>query len=177
MIAALGSVVRWSLFIAALAIGVHFMTLYYLPGVLMARTMSALSRSVGINTMAFPQRSDASTRLMTRPNPDVLISSCVFNLAQSRVQINAAVPREGQWSLTVYGEDARPFYFRTNQSGDATFSAVLIEPGGAAQQSGKTIRSPSFGGVILIRALIDDEASLAESDRVRHQASCRAIPR
>ena len=180
MIAALFSLIRWSLFIAVIAIGVHVMTLYYLPGMLMAQAMDGAARGIGYNTMSFPQRSDASTRLMARPNPDVLVSTCVFNLAQNQLLIEAPVPSQGYWSLTIYGEDASPFYFLTNETdGGKQLSALLVEPGGTphATPGAKPIQSPSFNGIILIRTLIDNEASLAESDRVRHQASCRAIPR
>jgi uncharacterized membrane protein len=180
VIAALASVLRWSLFIAVMAIGAHFMTLAYLPGILMSKTISGIVQGEGYNTMRHLQRSDASTRWMVRPDPGTLVSACAFNLAQSQVLIEAPFPAQGHWSLTLYDDDARPFYFASNEAaGTAKLAVALIEPGGVfhGESGAQVITSPSFDGVALIRTLIESDAGLAEAEAARHHADCRAIPR
>lgn len=178
MMQALGAALRWTLFTAAMAAATHFATLIVVPGLLMAQAMANAQSGVGVNAMAFPARGDGHGLASARR--ELLIATCVFNLSQNAVSLSIPIPGTGNWSVTMYGEDARPFFFDQTRPGeDRMLNAVLVEPGGAAPELGKTtlIKAPSFTGLVVIRSLIENPQSLAENDRVRHQASCQAIPR
>lgn len=181
MIAALGGLLRWSLFIAAVATGAYFGTILLLPGLLMSVAMHGAAEFVGLNQMAYPGRGDALTRIGARPDPNLLLATCAFDLSQQYVALSADLPAAGDWSITIYGEDGRPFFYAANEAGAGpTLDALLLGPGDAARdQAGLMLQipSPGFRGLVLIRAQIDSEAQLAEIDRVRHQASCRSVPR
>jgi uncharacterized membrane protein len=177
MIAALGSLLKWALFIAVIATGVHLATLYYLPHILMARAMAQGAAGGALNTMIYPDRRQ-SKDILAQSSPGFLVANCTFNLAQNQLQISLPAPDTGAWSMTIYDEDARPFYFTDNATASAQ-SAVLVAPGGEAGADAGSImiQSPSFDGIVVIRTPVHSDLSAVESDKLRRQASCRALSR
>src|SRR5262249_12363671 len=147
MMLALAAISRWTAFILVLAAVAHAAALSAIPGMLMSRAMALAAEDVGVNNMAFPAPADAA-------GTDQVVASCVFNLSQNEVPLTIPKPATGTWSVTLYGEDARPFFFHESAPGDAqTLDAILVEPGGPPPNvPGVTlIEPPNFTGLILVR--------------------------
>jgi uncharacterized membrane protein len=180
MRAALTGAAWWCAFILLGAVGVHLLTVRFLPTALMGREMQRLAGDDGVNTALFPPPASPTSRGLARGDPNLLLAACVFDLTQRNLRVHATVPRQGHWSITIYGEDAKPFFFLSNETSQGgTFDRTLAGPGSLVAASGKpsVVSAPSFRGIILVRTLIDAGHGVAAADSIRRSVSCEATPR
>jgi uncharacterized membrane protein len=119
---------------------------------------------------------DETARSVVRPSPDLLYASCIYNLENGPLLIEARVP-ERYWSMQFYQMNTDNYAGITNQRAQRhrVGSAVklnLIGPGDdSANYQGMVIQSPTERGIMLLRAS-------AIGDRSQQQAaltgsSCR----
>lgn len=180
MRAALTGAAWWSAFILLIALGAHVLTVQFLPTALMAREMNRLGADGRINTAFYPPPAAQAKVPIAGGDPNTLLAACVFDLTQQNLRVHATVPVKGPWSITIYGEDAKPFFFQSNETpGSDTFDRILAGPGSLTSAPGGTsvVKSPFFRGIVLIRTRITAKGTRAESDRIRHTASCKPVPR
>jgi uncharacterized membrane protein len=102
-------------------------------------------------------RPDETSRWVVRPSPDLLYASCVYNLDQGPVLINALVP-ERYWSMQFYQMNTDNFAGISNQREQRFLAGTQVEvtlvgpDSDPSKYSGEVIQSPTTRGVMLLRA-------------------------
>ncbi len=76
---------NWGWIAATLVVAaiVHVASVMATPHIIMHVTMRAIGRG-GVNTMMFGKRPTSDSRGVVRPSPDLLYSSCVYDLSNAR---------------------------------------------------------------------------------------------
>lgn len=157
----------------AIAAAVHVASVVYLPDLIMMRTMAKLAGAGGVNTMQHGARATDASRAVVRPSPDLLYSTCVYDLdkAGGRLRVHAAGMPHTYWSVSAFDARTDNFYVLDDRHAQGgAFDVTFAGPGAAAHPG--DIRSPTARGVILVRTLIESEAHLAAIDAARRGARC-----
>lgn len=171
----------WPFWIAGtlvLALMFHLAAVLSFPHVVMDLVHQGISKQAGgANIMVYPPRPDASSRGVVRPSPDILYSSCAFDLTQGPVKISSPVP-ESYWSISLYASNTDNF-FTVNDSQTRGGSAAVIlqteDQNPPAPNGIPVVISPTPKGVALIRALIVSDAALPEVEAAVKQATCEGM--
>jgi uncharacterized membrane protein len=166
---------NWKWIVATLVIAAiaHVASVFAVPRFIMWRTMAVIARNNGVNTMAYPPRPTPAARGVVRPSPDLLYSTCVFDLSHGPVRVHAAGMPDTYWSVSLFDAETNNFYVindRQAKSGGVDF--VIVPPHQDPDPRGTVVRAPGLRGLILFRTLIDDERHLADIDRARRGATC-----
>jgi uncharacterized membrane protein len=164
-----------TLMVAAL---VHMGSVRVLPRIAMARALARIGPS---NVMHYSERPNASSRLVVRPNPDMLSAFCPFDLSKGPVKLIARVAHSTYWSVSAYDAATNNFFVRDDQqiAGNAIEVVALrrgmrLPPlGGAPEQA--ILISPTERGLFLVRLLIDDDAHSAVLQAIQHQTTCGTV--
>jgi uncharacterized membrane protein len=165
----------WIVATLAVAAVVHLGTVWYLPHFVMGR---ALAQMGAANTIHHGRRADASSHGVVRPSPDLLYSSCPYDLSKGPLRVHAPVPTGTYWSVSAFDDNTNNFFVENDrQAKGGVVDFVLRGPGQHAQPRDTVVRAPSERGLILFRTLIDDEAKFAQIDAQRRQATCETSPR
>ncbi len=159
----------------AIAAAVHVASVVYLPDLIMARTMAKLAGAGGVNTMLHGARATDASRAVVRPSPDLLYSTCVYDLdkAGGRLRVHADGMPRTYWSVSAFDAHTDNFTVLDDRHArGGAFDVTLAGPDAVAHPG--DIRSPTARGVILVRTLIESEARLAAIDAARRGARCEA---
>jgi uncharacterized membrane protein len=167
---------NWGWMLATLIVAgiVHVASVMATPHIVMHLTMAAMERR-GVNTMLFAKRPTADSRGVVRPSPDLLYSSCVFDLdaAGGMVRVHARGLPNTYWSVSLFDADTNNFYVlndREAKNGTVDFTIVGADQG--KLPPGTVVRAPTRHGLVLFRTLIDDEKRVDGIDRARRDAVC-----
>jgi uncharacterized membrane protein len=165
--------IGWIAATLAVAFVVHFGSMMLLPHLVMNR---ALAQMGAANTIHHGRRADATSHGVVRPSPDLLYSSCPFDLSKGPVRVRAPIPPNTYWSVSAF-DDATDNFFVENdrQAKDSMVDFILVGPHRGKQPVGRIVRSPSERGLILFRTLIADEKNFAALDAGRRQATCGTV--
>lgn len=176
MIAPRGSFLRWLAFVAIAAAGVHVAAVAALPNFLMSRAIARVSARYGTNAMGFPPLATESARTIVQPSPDLLYSTCAFDLTKHALHIRTAIPSDGYWSLALYGANTDAFHVTDNRQAAAKFEALLVGPRTAPPDANgmAVVQAPSTTGILLIRRLIASPEAVPAEDAARRTAVCEA---
>ena len=164
---------NWAL--AALAIGVvvHVATIHALPRFIMAR---ALARFGETNQVRVGSRPTAASRGVVRPSPDILYGACVFDLRSGPLHVTAPVPHTAYWSVSAFDSATNNFFVvNDEQISGGTADFYLVRPNQTVPDAGHgrlIVTAPSRRGLILFRAVIDDETHLPQLTATLRQARC-----
>jgi uncharacterized membrane protein len=158
------------------AAAVHVASVWALPTIIMSRTISRVGEA-GWNTIRFGKRPDAGARGVVRPSPDLLYSTCAYDLSAGPLRVRSPVPRDTYWSVSLFDDQTNNFYVLDDRQAQAQKQSVvdfLVVPAGAKVNSGgfKVVRAPANKGLVLFRTLINDEHNLAAIDALRRKATC-----
>ena len=104
--------IGWIAGTVAVAALVHMGTLYGLPRLIMARTLSNMGAP---NEMHFSLRADEASREVVRPSPDLLDLVCPFDLSKGPLRITARVPHSTYWSVSAFDAASNSFFVRNGQ--------------------------------------------------------------
>ncbi|HXC56092.1 MAG TPA: DUF1254 domain-containing protein [Rhizomicrobium sp.] len=159
-----------------LAAAVHVASVMLTPHVIMALTMRGIASRAGLlNHMVHGRRPTAASRGVVRPSPDLLYSSCVYDLSGGPVRVHASGMPATYWSVSLFDADTDNFYVvndRQAKTGGVDF--LIVPPSQDRPLPGNVVRSPSLRGLVLVRTLIDDERHVAAIDAARRHAACEA---
>jgi uncharacterized membrane protein len=169
---------KWLLAVLAIAAVTHGTLLYFGPSLIMSRVMGRMAERGGYNVMTHAPRPNAANNTVVRSSPDLLYSVCPYDLAYGSLRILTEVPKGTYWSMSFY--DMNTNNFRVINDTQATAGMVLVvvrrpTNGALTPVGAEVIDSPSDRGLVLIRTLINDDARLAEIDKVRRGATCTAF--
>jgi uncharacterized membrane protein len=169
----------WLAAALAIALAVHAASVLVLPRAIMWRTLAVLSRDAGTNTMSHAQRANADSRLIVRPSPDLLYSTCPFDLAKAHgaLRVHAQGMPATYWSVSAFDAATGNFFVRNDRAArGGAVDFLIIAPGTFVDGTRlPVIVSPSERGIVLFRTLINDETRLAEIDARRRNAACEAF--
>jgi uncharacterized membrane protein len=164
----------------AIAVAVHVASVLAIPHLIMARVMGAIAQRGQINAMEFAQRPTAESRGVVRPSPDLLYSTCVFDLdkAGGALRVHAQGMPQTYWSVSAFDAETNNFFVENDrQAKTGAVDFVIAAPGVYINTRLPVVASPTARGLVLFRTLISDETQLAEIDRARRGAGCEAFPR
>jgi uncharacterized membrane protein len=169
---------NWPWFAATLvvALAVHLASVVLLPHVVMSRALDRLTRRADFNTISHGTRPNSDSRAIVRPSPDLLYSTCPYDLSRGPLLVWARVPRGTYWSVSAFDANTNNFFVRNDrQAANGEVHLVLTPPDQDKQPVVKgaiRVSSPTMRGLVLIRTLINDDANLPEIDAERRQARC-----
>jgi uncharacterized membrane protein len=167
----------WTVATLVIAAIVHIGTVYALPHLIMNRTLAATTRMRGYNVLLHGKRPTAASRGAVRPSPDLLYSTCPYDLAAAHdaLRVTATVPQGTYWSVSLFDDNTNNFFVindRQAKDGRVDFVIVPAMPIDLPRDAPRQIVSPSNRGLILFRTLINDESRLKDIDAARRKAAC-----
>jgi len=163
-------------FLAAAAIG-HIGLVLFMPHFLMNVAMNRVSQDGKlINQFAFGSRTTQNSRTVVRPSPDLAYATCVYDLSDGPLLIEAAPsPEQGYVSLSVFAANTDNIaVFDTSQSPDG-IRFVLAKEGQATPTGVKVVISPSSRGIVLDRRLAPNAELFAAADQARRSDKCQKL--
>lgn len=157
---------KWCLGILLCAYLGQYLLALALPNLVMEVLYHRGGVKQAYNTLYIKPRADEASREVVRPSPDLFYGSCIYNLAEGPLLIEAKVP-ERYWSMQFYQMNTDNYAGMSNR-GDGRYRAgthvqvTLIGPNSNPEDySGEVIQSPSQRGIMLLRASAIGEASAA----------------
>lgn len=140
--------------------------------VVASRRIAALG---GVNHMLHAPLVTANSRAVVRPSPDLLYSSCAFDVAASPVLLDIAPVDAPYWSLSVFDALTNVAFVSNNQRSHGTpIRVAILRPGQKAPTGYQPVTVSGPRGVALVRILIDRTQSIDAIDAARRKSSCRA---
>jgi uncharacterized membrane protein len=113
-------------------------------------------RTTGPNTFHHGRAPTHKSRQIVMPSPDLVYSSCVYDLSAGDLIISGDLPPQGHyWSLSLYAHNTDNYFVLNDRELAArSFEVVLRREGGGASPSGvRTVASPTRTGIALIRMI------------------------
>ena len=145
------------------------------PERIMGVAEERISARGGINFMNHGDRPTAENRAIVRPSPDLIYSSCVFDLSEGPVRFQGVVP-DTYWSLSFYAHNSDNFFVRNDRDVTSdTYDYVLVAKGQEAPQGfpeSNIVTSPTQTGIALVRIFVEDEATYEAVRGLQQKASC-----
>jgi uncharacterized membrane protein len=125
-----------------------------------------VTMSGGENIALAAPRADAGSRTVVRPSPDLLYTSCVFDVSGHSLRITAPV-QESYVSVAGFAADTSVFFslndaqLQPDETGVKRFDLLLVRRGASHPvTNARVIEAPSDRGLILFRSLITDDADV-----------------
>jgi uncharacterized membrane protein len=165
-------ILRWVLGILACAWLGQYLLAMILPSLIMAVLYEQGADQGGYNQLVVRPLPDETFRGVVRPSPDLLYASCLYNLKDGPLFIEAPVP-DRYWSMQFYQMNTDNFAGITNQRdeqrriGSVAKVTLIRAEDNPADYPGEVIQSPTDRGIVLLRAS-------AIGDRVQQQAALDA---
>lgn len=172
------SILKWLLGILACAWAGQYLLALLIPNLVMEVLYQRGGQLSGHNQMVVAPARDESARDVVRPSPDLFYASCIYNLKDGPVVIEAPVP-EHYWSMQFYQMNTDNYAGITNQREErgrvgSIVNVTLIGPGmDAGNFQGEVIQSPTERGIVLLRASAISDRPLQRL--ALENSSCRAI--
>jgi uncharacterized membrane protein len=172
---------NWLYFVLTLAVAfaVHVASVAFLPQLVMTRALARISGLNGYNTMTHQPRATSAARAVVRPSPDLLYSACAFDLNQTPggvLHVHTKDMPDSYWSISVFDAETNNVFVLNSNTTKARSADFLIVYGeGDAVTGGSKLPEvwmPTARGLVLVRALIDDDKHLAAIDAARRHAVC-----
>jgi uncharacterized membrane protein len=170
----------WIVFVAALSAVVHWAAVAHAPELIMSRVSSVMARK-GANVIVHGERATAASRTIVKPSPDLLYSTCVYDVSRRPMKIVTAAPTDTYWSVALYAANTDNFFVLNDAAAKGQPATIIIVGKGQAvppqSEGAYVVDAPTPRGVVLFRTLIDDDAREAELDEQRRAAKCESLRR
>lgn len=149
-------------------------TIAAMPRALMALAVRRVASAGGINRMTHAPVVTAQSRAIVRPSPDLLYSSCPYDVGVGPVLIDVLPIDAPYWSLSVFDTLTNTAFVRNNrQTAGQALHIALVREGQGVPKGYYPVKPAGTRGVALVRVLIDRTAPIAAIDRARRQSRCR----
>ena len=150
----------------AVAVLTHLLVVWALPRVIMDRVFRAFPQELSApdsrDRVYFPPMTDATQRRIVMPSPDLLYATCVFDLRERPLRIQADPRTPNYWSIALYAANSDNFFvLNDRQSAARPVDLVVLGPGGypgapALPPGAQVVTAPSNRGMLLMRVLVGD---------------------
>jgi uncharacterized membrane protein len=162
--------------VAVSALGGYYGTLAAAPFALMRLAEAKIAGRTPINHFTHLPPVRAERQFVVRPSPDLLYSTCPYDLTAGPLEVTA-VPVPGRYSsISVF--DARTdvaFVRNDEQMAGQPMRVVLAMEGQAVPAGTETVRVRYATGIVLQRVLLADPSEAARVDPIRSKAQCRTL--
>jgi uncharacterized membrane protein len=148
---------KWLLGILMCAWAGQYLLALLVPNLMMESLYAVGSKQRGNNQLVVIQVPDETSRTVVRPSPDLLYASCIYNLQDGPLVIEAPIPVR-YWSMQFYQMNTDNYAGITNQRDERhrVGSVVKVTLIGADDSpddyTGEVIQSPTQRGMVLLRA-------------------------
>lgn len=167
----------------AIATLANLATVAALPWLINAIVVHRLvEKSGGYNRAVAWPRADASARTIVRPSPDLLYTSCAFDVAERPLRITAPVAK-GYVSISGFAANTDNFFALNDgdvapgPDGRKRLDVVVARAGATGLPAGvPVITAPSSRGLILFRTLIASDADLPVLLELQARQRCDPLP-
>lgn len=152
-------------------------TMMATPFLLMAAAMKRIGASSDgrANVFAFGPMATAERQPIVRPSPDLLYSTCLFDLSHGPVLVRAEPVPGHYWSLSIFDARTDVAAVRSDRdTGGKPAMLALHRPGQAVPAGWEPVTLGYNKGIALIRILLADKSEFATIDAVRRKSSCSA---
>lgn len=176
----LNSNLRWLTVCLILAAVVHLVVVYATPVVLTTVTLNRLLEQSPANAMFHHPSGVTTVANEERSNPLLLISTCIFDVTEQPLRIEAFVP-PAFWSLALYTRDREAFFMlNESQTPVKDVTIDLVGPTSARDYlrqdiSVPIIESPKDQGIAVMRILVSDETKRATINEMRQASNCALV--
>lgn len=148
------------------------------PFALMSAAMKRIGQSGSngrANVFGFGPMATADRQPIVRPSPDLLYSTCVFDLSQGPVLVRVEPVPGHYWSLSIFDARTDVAAVRSDRdTGGKPAMLALHRPGQAVPAGWEPVALSYNKGVALIRILMADKSEFASIDAIRRKSRCSA---
>lgn len=141
-----------------------------------------VERSGGYNVAVAWPRADAATRTIVRPSPDLLYTSCAFDVSQRPLRVTAPVAG-GYVSISGFDASTDNFFALNDRDvapgadGPDRLDVIVARAGATGLPAGvPVVTAPSSRGLILFRMLIASDAELPSLRQRQAAQRCEPLP-
>jgi uncharacterized membrane protein len=147
------------------------------PRVIMAAAMVRLAHGDGgTATNRFRFLGAGDVRVVARPSPDLVMSSCVYDVSHGAILVTAAPGADhGYDSVAIFAANSDNIAVFDSNGQPQGIRFVLAMPGQAVPLGEAVVRATTRKGVILDRRLVTDAAGYAAADRARRADTCTRV--
>lgn len=150
-------------------------TLVATPFVLMSKAMDRIGRGAPVNRFSFGKLATADNQPIVRPSPDLVYSSCVFDVSDGPVLIDVPAVPDSYWSVSIF--DARTDVAKVvsvRDNGDSPARLVLHHEDMQLEMvpGYDPVALKHNKGIALIRILLSDPSRYAAIDAIRRKSRC-----
>jgi uncharacterized membrane protein len=148
---------KWLLGILMCAWAGQYLLALLVPNLMMESLYAVGSKQRGNNQLVVIQVPDETSRTVVRPSPDLLYASCLYNLENGPLVIEAPIPVR-YWSMQFYQMNTDNYAGITNQRDErhrvgSVVKVTLISADDSLDDyAGEVIQSPTQRGMVLLRA-------------------------
>ena len=96
--------------LAAVAVLTHVLVVWAIPYVIMAALSASRPAEERGTGPLFPPMTDATSRRVVMPSPDLLYASCAFDLSKGPWRIRADPKAPHYWSIAMYAANSDNFF-------------------------------------------------------------------
>lgn len=170
---------RLLLLALVVAVVAHVLTVWLLPRVVMRVATGTMAERDGFNRAVFPPRADENARAIVRPSPDLLYAGCAFDVASGPLRIQAVVPKDTYWSLSMFAANTDNFFVVNDRKASSGAVDIVLAPPGSTKVAlppGATlVEAPSARGIVLTRTVVASPDRLGELDASRRRFTCAPL--
>jgi uncharacterized membrane protein len=130
-------------------------------------------RTTGPNTFHHGRAPSHKSRQIVMPSPDLVYSSCVYDLAKGDLVISGKLPPDGHyWSLSLYAHNTDNYFVLNDRELPArSFSITLSRK---SRRAGG-IESPTRTGIALIRMIQRRQDDLPIIQAAQQSIRCEVV--
>jgi len=150
------------------------MTAY--PKLLMWGATRMVAKGAGYNTLFAADLPSDKARAIVRPSPDLVYSTCPFDLSNGPVLVDVEPVPSPYWSLSVFDHRTDVAFVRNNIEAEGQPIRIAIAQAGQPVPDGmQAVRVTGSTGIALIRILVQDRSQFAPIDAARRKSSCKPL--
>jgi uncharacterized membrane protein len=135
-------------------------------------------RTSGPNTFHHGRTPTHKSRQIVMPSPDLVYSSCVYDLSAGDLAIAGRLPPEGHyWSLSLYAHNTDNYFVLNDRElASRSFSIVVRREGRSGPlEDTMTIESPTQTGIALIRMIQRKQEDLPIIQASQQSIRCHVV--
>lgn len=162
----------------ACAAGAWFFTMSVTPYVLMDVATRRITADAPWNSFTHAPPVDARRQFVVRPSPDLLYSSCPFDLTAGPVEVTAVPVPDRYSSISVFDSRTDVVFVRNDeQMAGQPMRIILALRGQPVPAGAEVVRLGTPKGIVLQRVLLANPAEAGTVDPIRSRARCAPLGR
>jgi len=154
----------------AVAVALHFVTLYAIPVTIMNTAMDRYPN----NVLMKGGRTTSDNRMVVKPSPDLVYSILLYDVSRQPIRFKALVPTDAYWSVAFYADNTDNYYVINDQQVQSNPVNILLLKKGSPVPEGETsiiVNSPSNRGIMLVRYLLTADGKYDDVVKIQAQSS------